>query len=405
MKTQIYSHHLYEVNTINDEQLSKLFDFTAKPRGITFNFHSENCFSVQNEHGQYLTAFDNGEVKFYATQCRTWEKFYILDNACQQFISQATKNGFKDRKGRTIQDFEIFIQNNKLFVSLGSTLITPSYFPAGAYECFDEETSIKYKTYNHCTILNKKRTLVYFCIYGKDEYYDMFSLSLKSLIQLGQYDGDILIKTDDIEKCQKITSEFTNKFHHTLIDEQLGIFNRYSLHEDILNQYDSIIYLDCDILTINHVNDFFNRLCEKADLLAYVEANNKTYQKEHSNKYRWWGADYLTYNHHIETEKYFMYNSGFFVINNTESIKPIFHRVIEYRQFETTTGDQPFFNLALYNSKINIQGIDKNDCLAFSRSLEQSFNALDKVFIHFNSGVGNLSKLDLMKSFYQKINE
>lgn len=98
-----------------------------------------------------------------------------------------------------------------------------------------------------------------------------------------------------------------------------------------------------------------------------------------------------------------MYNSGFFIINNLHVIKPIFDRVIEYRQFETNTGDQPFLNLALYNSKIDIRGIEKNDGLSFSRSMTQSFNALDEIWVHFNSGVGNLSKLKLMESFYRKL--
>lgn len=403
MKAKIYSHHLYEVSTSNNEQVMYLFDFVAKPRGIKFIFHSENCFSVQNEHGEYLTAFNDGKIKFYAKKCQSWEKFYILDIACQNFINQSITHEFKDKRNKIIKDFKLFIQDDKLFVMLGATIITPSYFPAVSIT-INHANSIKYKTYHQCTILNKKRKIIYFCVYGKDEYYELFLLSIKSLIELGKYDGDILIKTDDIKKCQELVSNFNNNFYYTLIDEKLGIFNRYNLHENILTNYDSIIYLDCDILTINHVNHLLNRLCESADFLAYIESDNQNYKKEFSDKYKWWGINYLTYNQHIDNKNYFLYNSGFFVINNLQNAKFLFNRVIDYRQFETATGDQPFLNLALYNCEMDIKGIDKNDGLAFSRNLKSSFDNMDKTFIHFNSGVGNLSKLNLMKSFYEQIN-
>lgn len=402
MRAKIYSHHLYEVNLIDDEKLPNLFDFITKPKGFEFIFHSENCFSIKNEKGDYLTAFPDELVKFHAKKCSTWEKFYILDINSQIFIEKAIANNFKDRRDKEIKDFELFFDKDRLSVMLGATIITPSYFPSAILE-HQGNNSVKYKTFKNCTILNQKRKLVYFCIYGKEEYYECFYLALKSLIIFGEYTGDILIKTDDIEKCRKISSEFENKFHFSQINSELGIFNRYLLHEEFLCEYDSIIYLDCDILTVNNVNKFLNKLCEQGDFLAYIESDNKHYKKEYAHKYVWWGCDYLLHNNDISTENYFMYNSGFFIINNLQGIKPIFERVINYRQFEVYTNDQPLLNLSLYNSKIDIVGIEKNNKLSFSRSMKQSYDALDNIWIHFNSGVGNVSKLNLMKSLYEKI--
>lgn len=231
----------------------------------------------------------------------------------------------------------------------------------------------------------------------------MLSSRPKKFDWIGGYTGDILIKTDNIKHCQELTEKFSNKFYYSEIDKNFDIFNRYSLHEGILNNYDSIIYLDCDVLTINNINTFLNKCCEQADFLSYIEADNKTYSKDYAHKYTWWGADFLKYNQEIDTQNYFMYNSGFFIINNLQAVKPIFDRVISYRQFSTHTGDQPFLNLALYNSHLEILGINKNDGLSFSRSITQSFDALNQIWVHFNSGVGNLSKLNLMKSFYTKL--
>lgn len=337
MKTKIYSYHLYEVTKINDEEFPNLFDFITKPEDIKFTFHNENCFSVQNRNNEYLTAFTDGEVKFHATKCSTWEKFYILDSDCQKFINYSIEKKHKDARGNIIIENELFIENNKLLVTLGATIITPSYLPAGIFE--KASNSIKYKTLNQCTILNQKRKLIYFCVYGKDIFYDLLQLSLKSLIKFGKYTGDILIKTDNIEKCQKLTEEFNNKFYYSQIDSSLGIFNRYLLEEEFLGNYDSIIYLDSDILTINDVNIYLNKFCEDADFMVYIEENNKNIDDYWLS---WWGINYIRHCKEIKTEDYFMYNSGFFVINNLQSVKPIFDKIIEYRQFETYTGDQPF---------------------------------------------------------------
>lgn len=49
-------------------------------------FHSENCFSVKNGAGKYLTAFRDGSIKFHANKCSSWEKFYVLDDELEPLI-------------------------------------------------------------------------------------------------------------------------------------------------------------------------------------------------------------------------------------------------------------------------------------------------------------------------------
>lgn len=148
-------------------------------------------------------------------------------------------------------------------VSLGATLFVPSYIPAPVIT--NTHSGIAYTANDNTLILNKKSTLVYFCIYGKQEYYDCFELAVKSLIELGGYQGGLLIKTDDIDKVKGLMGKFDNLCHHSLIDESLGIFNRYWLYEDVLADYDAIIYLDSDILTVNPANRLFMSLLKKLD--------------------------------------------------------------------------------------------------------------------------------------------
>lgn len=402
MQAKIYSYHLYEVEPIQNGELTDIFNFSRTPKDIFFIFHSENCFSVKNEDGKYLTAFPDKRVVFFASKCSTWEKFYILDISSQKFIDDTITRGYVDTRGKKITKYELFLHKDLLLqVSLGVTLITPSYIPSSSY--LDYKNHIVHKTYKQVTMLSKKRQIIYFCVYGKDEYYQCFELALKSLIILGGYVGDILVKTDNENKARDIVGGFSNKFYFSGIDESLGIFNRYYLHEKILQNYDSVVYLDCDILTIDLVNNVLLSFQEKGDFLAYIETDNKSYTKEYADRYTWWGANYLTYNNKIEHNDYFMYNSGFFVINNLNLVLPVFQRIIEYRRFETNTGDQPWLNLALYNSSLYTYGIPKNYKLSFSRNLVHSHEALDQVWIHFNSGVGNISKLNLMQSFFRRL--
>lgn len=396
--TKIYSHHLYEVENIEGVPV---FDFFLAQKGLKFIFHSENCFSIKNKDDVFLTAFEGGDTKFYATKCNTWEKFYILDKASQTFINNSITHHFKDRIGNEITHYEIFFENDRFAVSLGASLFFPSYIPAAIVE--KSNNAVTYKTHESQIILNKKRILVYFCIYGKQEYYDCFELAVTSLIKLGGYQGDILIKTDDLDKTKSIMNQFNNNCYYSLIDDYYGIFNRYWLHEDILINYDSIVYLDSDILTVSRVDRLFYEFAEKADFLAYVETDNRAYQKSEAARYTWWGADYLVSNQKIPTEAYFMYNSGFFVINNLKKVRSVFDRILEYRCLETHTGDQPWLNLALYNNQLEVYGIAKNYQLVFARNITQSHHALDKTWIHFNSGVGNLSKLNLMQKIYNRL--
>lgn len=74
---KIYSHHLYEVTSV---QNTNVLEFIREQSNESL-FFSENCFSIKNKDGLFLTAFPNGDVKFFATKCGSWEKFYILDTS------------------------------------------------------------------------------------------------------------------------------------------------------------------------------------------------------------------------------------------------------------------------------------------------------------------------------------
>lgn len=397
---EIYSHHLYKV---------KVAEFLNN-RNYETIFFSENCFAIKRrEDNRFLTAFKDGKIDFFGEKCSSWEKFYILDEEAIIFINNSIKSGYRNKYNEKITNFTLSIKNLKLLVHLGQQVFAPSFIPRA--ELLVNKNSLEYKTVTDLIKTSKRKPLIYFCIYGKDEYYDCFFLALESLIQRGGYTGDILIKTDDIGKSREFCNKFNNTFHYSKIENSLGIFNRYYLHESFLQDYDSIIYFDSDILTINSIEKYLERFFSE-DFIAYQEGDmplllnhieKNSDRKDFALKFKWFGINNLFPTDFIH--KYYLFNSGFYAINNLSKVKPIFDRIISYKPFEGYCGDQPFMNLALYNSNLTIKTLFRGDGLQFSRSNEQTFKNLDKVLIHFNSGVGNVSKLELMKNAWNYINE
>lgn len=383
----LYSHHLNILGNI----FNKLWDFLE---GVDYKLEviSENCFSIKNEE-KYLTVFPDGRLDFYAERCRDWEKIYILDIDSLKFIENVIK------QNHFIDNYQLTIYKNKLHIQLGYDVITPSFFPSGFFNSTSHFS--EYTTLQKTTRISRMKPLIYFCIYGGDEYYQCFDLAVKSLIEFGDYKGDILIKTDNIKKAKSYLGHYNNNFFYSEYNKELGIFNRYILNENILENYSSILYLDSDILTINPISKAIQNFSKKSDFCIYSEFTESEKEDCIKRKSPWFGLDLISDFSNIQ--KPHVLNSGFFMINNLEKIKPVFEKVINFKKFESKYGDQPFLNIALYNSQLQIKKIENDDVLSFARSKFELYNNLDKVFIHYNSGVGNLSKLDLMLHGYDFI--
>ena len=396
---QVYTHHLYNIPD-SDDFLKSLADYEV-------SFLSENCFSVKNSEGKYLTAFPDESIKFHSQKCSTWEKFYILDDEAFDFLQISIENSFKDSFNSIITSYKPLLDGNRLHILFGNEVFTPSFIPPGRLT--KNNHLLEYVTLEKTIRATKQNPLIYFCIYGRDEYYECFYLALKSLIKKGEYYGDILIKTDNFEKVKEFTKQFDNKFYYSEFNPALGIFNRYWLHEEYLSKYSSIIYLDSDILTIHNIDSLLHEL-SFGDLSTSIDGNQnlasvtERFRKGEYQAYKWYGLQHIRKDKISEHNKILILNSGLYSINNLAVLKPIFDKIIQYRFLEDTHGDQPYFNLVLYNSGANIKIINNLNELAFSRSSYQSLSNLDKTVIHYNSGVGNVSKLNLMKETWEHLN-
>lgn len=401
---KVISQHLYEIQTIDGHNLDTLIS----SKDIDTIFFSENCFAIKNKiDNKFLTAFPNGEVKFFAQRCSHWEKFYILDKNILDFIQLAQERNYRDK-------YQLKIDNLIIKVKFDDGMeIIPSFIPMSKLNI--NNRYLEYTTVKQSIRLSNKNILIYFCIYGKQEYYDCFFLAIRSLIENGKYMGDILIKTDDIQKAHAFCKQFTNNIFYKNTNDSLGIFNRYYLVESEFYGYDTIIYFDSDILVTNNIYSFLDKVSSQGDFAAYQEGDlplledclkQNLDRKDFALKFKWFGINNLFTTDYIKD--YYLYNSGCFIINNLERVKPIFDKIIMYRPFESYCGDQPFLNLALYNeNNIRIHSLKRGEYLDFSRSEIQTQTCLNlnKTLIHFNSGVGNISKLALMQQAQKLLDE
>lgn len=362
-------------------------------------FHNENTFSVKNKEGLYLTAFNDGEIKFHATECGAWEKFYVLDDECEaliDFINDELKSSYK-----------LLLGEGKLHLFSDGKLITPSFVPRASFK--RGKWFAEYKTIMDKTRFQINKPLIYFCIYGKEEFYECFYLALRSLIEKGNYKGDILVKAENLDKVKGFCEQFNNHFIFSEFDKKLGMFNRYNLYEEGLGEYSSLIYFDSDILTLKDISDTL-KLLQQAELCSFIDGDPSFEEIachfNHEGTFRahkWYGLEYITKEQFQYSKECYVLNSGLFAINDFEKLKPFLDKVIQYKLLEYRNGDQPAFNLALYNSNIDLKTLNHKDVLAFSHSIYESFKNIDKVLIHYNTSVGDLSKLELMKQTWAYI--
>lgn len=363
-------------------------------------FHNENSFSVKNDEGLYLTAFENGEVKFYAKECGELERFYILDDECELLLEF-----IKNELGSS---YNLLLGEGKLHLFSNNKLITPSFVPRASFK--RGKWFAEYKTIMEKIRFQTNNPLIYFCIYGKEEFYECFFLALRSLIEVGNYKGDILIKAEDLDKVKAFCKQFDNHFIFSEFDKKLGMFNRYWLYEEGLEDYSSLIYFDSDILTIKDISSTL-ALLQQAEVCSFIDGDYSNDQiSRHFNDgvtleaHKWYGLEYITKAQFNQSKECYVLNSGLFAINDFEKLKPFLDRVIQYKLLEHKNGDQPAFNLALYNSNIELKTLNHKNVLGFSHSMYESFKNLDKVLIHYNTSVGDMSKIDLMKMTWKYIN-
>lgn len=122
-------------------------------------------------------------------------------------------------------------------------------------------------------------TLVYLCHFGDDTHGDFLVTAVTALQTVGQYQGDILIFTDNHERTARLAKQLPNPEKIGLLNHEpvRGLFNRYQAAYDLATLYGSLytdfIYLDNDILCLGDITSFVKTIEESTqELHVYTRA-------------------------------------------------------------------------------------------------------------------------------------
>lgn len=238
--------------------------------------------------------------------------------------------------------------------------------------------------------------LIYYSISGNSEYVKLIEMSINSLLKNG-YNGDILIICDEnIKNILQLNYENLLYMIIDKVDSHQSSGNKLRIYEyEKLENYDKILYLDCDILITKNIDLLFLECNED----KFVVSSESEELKETIILVHWAGP-LLSLEEKKLYENIKSINAGVFLFNNIPSnlelLKKTYEMFIDKEKYPCY--EQPYLN---YNLLINNK---------FIHSLQKyithhSYYNFDenKIINHYCGGPGNFTlKYHTMKRDYEK---
>jgi lipopolysaccharide biosynthesis glycosyltransferase len=220
------------------------------------------------------------------------------------------------------------------------------------------------------------KKLVYYNVGFNSNYNKLLELSLISLKM--NYDGDILIITDyENSLLLKENINLYDDVKFMIVEKPPDVFiaalNRVRIYDYIdFDYYDVILYLDCDTVIINSLDNIFNETIKNGCVaisqekykngrpMFMIELLNLepilTKNKEYIYMANYWGL-FLYDKNEDKIEDKIALNSGVFCLPATKKSKDIFeelynraisdHKNINYIKNNIDYGEQPYINYFL----------------------------------------------------------
>lgn len=255
------------------------------------------------------------------------------------------------------------------------------------------------------------KNLIYFTVFCKQEYVQLFELLLTTLAKNPFNDFELLIMTDEttlkeIKKIDKL-SKFTHHFHivDTIADPVDASMQKLKIYDfKDINQYKNILFLDVDIIVIGDLEKMFGRKVN-ADVL-YSSTHNRD-QSLHKTVYHCL-ADYTPEQlENFKSKNIPAFNAGQFYFINSPTMKQHFTNIVN---FTKEWDGRYFFEQSFLNYYFNL--LDMADTTTFKSEFQFvsiNENQTDKVFgqnavfVHFMGNACNgIGKMSFMKRYYYK---
>lgn len=245
------------------------------------------------------------------------------------------------------------------------------------------------------------KILIYSCVFFNEKYINLINLLLKSYKLFGN-------SSDNIDYLIICNPNFKNKiqtiFDNLNIDGQIWCLDLTTMFEagysrlkifsyPNINLYHKILYLDCDILVTNSINNILNFSLE-----------NKLYALK-EGCHRYFHCAFFTNEEYKLLDKTSVFSSGILLFNNNIIIKELFSKILLDIRYTINNNlpiptclDQPY--IVYHAIKNNLYENQKLINIVINNP--NNFN--NQTISHFPGGVGfYTNKFDKMSNFMTEI--
>lgn len=195
------------------------------------------------------------------------------------------------------------------------------------------------------------RHLVYYTIGCKPEYIEMLNISIQSLRTL--YSGDIAVLCDEslLAMCRMRIPDIIYFSVPNSKTGQEASMNKLKIFDFISEEYDSVLYIDTDILIYGSLDPILHQVIDKNLLYVYTESTD---HNDHKKIY--WSLESYTDEElsEFKNKSIYPFNAGTFAFVPSPEMKSHFTEI--RHMIETHTGsffyEQSFLNV--YFNKLNL---------------------------------------------------
>jgi alpha-N-acetylglucosamine transferase len=252
-----------------------------------------------------------------------------------------------------------------------------------------DKISLKIKSISQQEDLKiKGKNLIYYSVFDKP-YSELLKISICSLIKTKSKNFDILILTDlDTKKyIEYFLNKINYKINYKILEKPLSRIESSMCKVKIydfqdINEYENILYLDCDIIAIKNIDSIFNELKHET---LYVSHNNNMLKLEAHKFNPYIGFQSIDESIFNQIKQYNQrpFNAGQFLFKNSLKMKRHFENLNWFIKnwpgkyfFEQSFMNYYFCSGILINSLLD-------DLFFFVKKDSKEFPPKKSKFIHF----------------------
>lgn len=221
----------------------------------------------------------------------------------------------------------------------------------GRRQCLEQLNTMMFDTRYLDTESKGSKNLIYYTVYFDNGYVELLNKSICSILKNSKVNFDLLLITDlatkDIIVKQEFIKKITPKFliTETPFDGVEASQNKVRIFEfKDVRQYDKILFLDCDIISLGSVNDIFNKELQHNTLYT---ARNSNLQYWHHKTYHH-GFEFLGAEHvrEMTNAQQMPFNAGQFLFKMSDRMLKHFNNI---KWFIDNWSGEYFFEQAFMN--------------------------------------------------------